>query len=165
MTDYNKSLYALNKKSEGIVYKNSDGSILEITFEKISDSNPDFTAEDFEKIKELSDELYRQETNNDCTYHHHITASYDLVEDSEWLATESFEDELIIRTDAKFYAEKIRKAIDSILTPTQKRRFLLYVINGLTFRKIAEIEGVKHNKVIKSVNEAKAKIKKNLKNF
>lgn len=165
MTDYNKSLYALNKKSEGIVYKNSDGSILEVTFEKISESNPDFTAEDFEKIKELSNELYHQEAKNDYKYHYHNTGSYDLVKDSEWLATESFEDELVIRMDTEFYAEQIQKSLDSILTPMQKRRFLLYAFSGLTFRKIAEIDGVNFSKVANSIYDAKQKIKKFLKNL
>ena len=37
MKDYKKSDYALNKNRKGIVYRNADGSTLEITFEKIAE--------------------------------------------------------------------------------------------------------------------------------
>ena len=165
MKDYNKSFYALNKKSKGIVYQNADGSILEVTFEKISAENPNFTKEDFEKIKELSDGLYHQEANNDYKYHYHITGTYDVIADSAWLASENLEDEIIVRCDSEFFSEQLQKALDTVLTPTQKRRFLMYVCSGLTFRKIAELEGVNHNKILRSVNDAKRKIRKFIKNF
>ena len=164
MTDYNKSLYALNKKSEGIVYKNSDGSILEVTFEKISESNPDFTAEDFEKIKELSDELYHQEAKNDYKYHYHINGTYDNVENSAWLATGSFEDELEKEED-KSYVESLQKAIDTLLTPIQKKRLYMNCFRGLSVREIAKIEGSHHASVHESIMSAKKKLKKILINF
>ena len=49
--DFYKSNYGINKHSKGIVYKYADGSILEITFEKIAAGNPSFTKDDFDKIK------------------------------------------------------------------------------------------------------------------
>ncbi len=36
MKDYRKSNYAINKVRKSIVYINTDGSILELTFEKIA---------------------------------------------------------------------------------------------------------------------------------
>ena len=48
-----KSSYALNRNKKAIVYENADGTILEITFEKIAAGNPNFTEEDFEKLKEF----------------------------------------------------------------------------------------------------------------
>ena len=36
MSNYKKSHYAINKVRKGIVYRNADGSILEITFEKLA---------------------------------------------------------------------------------------------------------------------------------
>lgn len=53
----------------------------------------------------------------------------------------------------------IRKSIES-LTEVQCRRLKLYFYNGLTVREIAELEGVSHKNVLKSLNEAIRKIKK-----
>ena len=47
MNNYKKSNYAINKIRKGIVYRNADGSILEVTYEKIAAENPNFTAADF----------------------------------------------------------------------------------------------------------------------
>ena len=59
--NYRTSNYGLNKNSKGIVYKYADGTTLELTFEKISADDPNFTRDDFEKLKNLSDELYHEE--------------------------------------------------------------------------------------------------------
>ncbi len=53
----------------------------------------------------------------------------------------------------------IRKSVES-LTEVQRRRLKLYFYNGLTVREIAELEGVSHKNVLKSLNEAIRKIKK-----
>ena len=63
-----KSNYALNRNKKAIVYKNADGTILEITFEKIAAGNPNFTEDDFAKLKEFSDQLYLEEQRGDVTY-------------------------------------------------------------------------------------------------
>jgi len=55
--------------------------------------------------------------------------------------------------------ETLRKAI-SQLPETQRRRLVLYYFAGLTYDKIAEMEGCKHPAVIKSVNAAVEEIKK-----
>ena len=55
--------------------------------------------------------------------------------------------------------ETLHKAI-SQLPETQRRRLVLYYFAGLTYDKIAEMEGCKHPAVIKSVNAAVEKIKK-----
>ncbi len=77
MSDYKKSNYALNKVRKGIVYRNADGSILEVTFEKIAKDNPKFTVKDFEKLKRLSDELYHEEEKSDNLQAHYVKASLD----------------------------------------------------------------------------------------
>ena len=66
-SNYNKSNYALNKNRKGIVYRNADGSTLEITFEKISATDPTFTKDDFEKLKSFSDEMYHEEAKANRT--------------------------------------------------------------------------------------------------
>lgn len=56
-------------------------------------------------------------------------------------------------------AERIRDAIDS-LTAVQQRRVKQYFFEGLTFREIAEREGVSYKNVFKSVKASIEKIKK-----
>lgn len=46
------------------------------------------------------------------------------------------------------------------MTPVQRRRFELYVDSGLSFRKIASIEGVHDTAVAESIHAARKKIKK-----
>lgn len=60
MKNFDKSDYALNKFSEGIVYKFSDG-IREITKEQYLRENPDKTEEDFLRLKAISDEIFLEE--------------------------------------------------------------------------------------------------------
>lgn len=60
MQNYKDSDYALNKYSEGIVYKFAD-SILEITVEDYLRDNPDKTRADFAELKALSDEIYHEQ--------------------------------------------------------------------------------------------------------
>ena len=159
-TNYNKSNYGLNKHSEGIVYRNADGSTLEITFEKISATDPTFTKEDFKKIKDFSDNFYHEEAKADYNYHHCVKGSYDSFEDSHWLQTECLEDELFKRADEKEFSDKIYTAISTLLTETQKRRLLLHAFRGLTIREIAKREGSTQKSVWESINAAQAKIKK-----
>ena len=148
MKEYKKSDYAINKNRKGIVYKNADGSILEITFEKIAEGNPNFTHEDFLKIKEFSDALYLEQERGD----------------SKWLATDSFVDELLELLEDESIEKAVYQFMDEKLTPKQRRRFLMY-LNGMSTVKIAEIEGCNQNAVWESLEAGKAKIKKYLKNF
>lgn len=87
MKDYKKSDYALNKNRKGIVYRNADGSTLEITFEKIAEGKPQFTYEDFQKLKQFSDSIYLEQVKADGRYSYYVKGSYDEIPDSTWLAT------------------------------------------------------------------------------
>lgn len=60
MRNYKESDYALNKFSEGIVYKFADG-IVEITLEDYLQDNPDKSKDDFDKLKAISDEIYHEQ--------------------------------------------------------------------------------------------------------
>ncbi|SFG94105.1 hypothetical protein SAMN05660211_04457, partial [Enterocloster clostridioformis] len=60
MKNYTDSDYALNKYSEGIVYKFADG-IVEVTLADYLRDNPGKTEEDFARLKALSDEIYHQQ--------------------------------------------------------------------------------------------------------
>lgn len=50
MRNYKDSDYALNRYSQGIVYKFADG-IVEVTLEAFLRDNPDKTEEDFAELK------------------------------------------------------------------------------------------------------------------
>lgn len=162
--NYKKSNYALNKHKEGIVYQNADGSTLEITFEKISATDPSFTREDFKKIKEFSDNFYHEEAKADNLQYYYVKGTYDNFEDSCWLQTECLEDELFKQADEKDFTDKINTAISTLLTETQKRRLLLHAFRGLTIREIAKREGSTQKSVWESINAAQTKIKKFLLN-
>ena len=69
MRNYKDSDYALNRYSQGIVYKFSDG-IVEITLEDYLRDNPDKTEEDFAKLKALSDEIYYQQDRQEYRVSH-----------------------------------------------------------------------------------------------
>ena len=159
MKEYRKSDYAINKNRKGIVYKNADGSILEITFEKIAEGNPGFTREDFLKIKEFSDALYLEQERGDNVYRKHVKGTYDDVADSKWLATDSFDDKLLELLEDRSVEKVVHQYIDEKLTVIQRRRFLMY-LNGMSTVKIAEIEGCNQNAVWKSIEQSKNKILK-----
>ena len=159
MKDYKKSDYALNKNRKGIVYRNADGSTLEITFGKIAEGKPQFTYEDFQKLKQFSDQIYLEQVKADGRYSYYVKGSYNKIPDSAWLATKSLEEELFGDAPDLPSAEKVRKIAGEVLTPTQKRRFLMY-LEGLTTVKIAEIEGCSQNAVWESLKLAQKKIKK-----
>lgn len=158
-SNYRKSSYAINKVSKGIVYRNAGGSILEITFEKIAADNPLFTREDFEKLKQFSDDLYHDEEKGDNLQAHYVKSLFDENVFGESYSTPSFEDELIKHNDEVCIAASVEKALNT-LTPVQRRRLLMAYINGLSARKIALLEGVDHTSVLESINAAKKKFKK-----
>lgn len=160
MKDYRKSNYAINKLRKGIVYRNADGSILEITFEKIAANNPNFTKEDFEKLKELSDELYHEEEKSDNLQAHYVKVSLDETSSDEWLAGENLEDEFFGQQDTEAYIKDFQSSIDMLLTPLQKKRLFMNCFKGMTVREIAKSEGVHYTVIAESIRAAKKKLKK-----
>lgn len=163
MKDYKKSDYALNKNRKGIVYRNADGSTLEITFEKIAEGKPQFTQEDFDKLKSFSDQIYLEQVRADAVYQKHVKGRYDEFEDSKWLKTKPLEDDLFQYWGEKELQTLFMKLMQK-LTPIQRRRFFMYM-KGISTVKIAEIEGCNQNAVWKSICQAKCKLKNFLKIF
>ena len=165
MKDYKKSNYAINKVRKGIVYRNADGSTLEITFEKIAVENPEFTKEDFEKLKELSDELYHEEFKSDDLEAHFVQSIFDENDERCKCTLPSAEDEYLEQVERSEYEEKLQNAIDTLLTPVQKKRLYMNCFRGMSTREIAKIEGANQKSVSESIRAAKRKIKKILINF
>lgn len=158
MDDYKKSNYAINKVRKGIVYRNNDGSILEVTFEKIAEENPNFTVEDFEKLKELSDELYHEEDKSDWIYHHYVKESLESDPNNKLFSASALEDKLISAEADKQFRMKLQQVMDTVLTLTEKRRFLKYVVESMTLSEIAKIENCSIRAVWGSIKEARRKI-------
>ena len=106
--------------------------------------------EDFEKLKEFSDQLYLEEQRSDVTYNKHVKGCVDEMEDSSWLATDSFEKELLDKLEDESLEKIMRDYMAEKFTEVQRRRFLMY-LNGISTVKIAEIEGCNQNAVWKSI--------------
>ncbi|MDR2023853.1 MAG: sigma-70 region 4 domain-containing protein [Hungatella sp.] len=159
MRNYKDSDYALNKFSKGIVYRFAD-RIIEITLEDYLAENPDKTEQDFLELKALSDEIYHQQAV-DTNRTSRLDLSINGLEESEQLATDSFETELIHRSDTKNAMEAARQLLDSgLLTEVQRRRFVLHFFQGLSTYQIAEREAVHQRAVWDSLYWASKKLKK-----
>lgn len=159
MKNYTDSDYALNKYSEGIVYKFADG-VEEITLEDYLRENPGRTAEDFAELKSLSDEIYHEQvvqTNRTSR----LDVTMNGLEESEQLATVSLDTELIHKQESRNALQAARQLLDSSeLTEIQRRRFILHFFEGLSYRQIAKREGVFFTSVAESVGAAARKLKK-----
>lgn len=165
MSNYKKSNYAINKMRKGIVYRNADGSILEVTFEKIAKDDPNFTKEDFDKLKQLSDELYHEEEKADNLQAHYVKASLDDMGNDKLPAVDGIEEEMISRDTDQAYIDKFNDTVKSQLTEIQEKRLYLHCFGKLTVREIAKIEGSHYTVVAESIRAAKKKLKKFLRNF
>ncbi|MGC6173089.1 RNA polymerase subunit sigma-24 [Lacrimispora sp. 38-1] len=164
MKNYKESDYALNKFSEGIVYKFAD-RIVEVTLEDYLAENPGRTAEDFLELKALSDEIYHEQVMQENRTSR-LDVSLNGLEETEALATPPLDTELIHKNESKRAMTAAKKLLDSgELTEIQRRRFILHFFKGYSYRKIAAIEGVFFTSVAESITAASHKFKKYFKNF
>ena len=160
MKNYKSSDYALNKYSDGIVYRFADGSAVTITAESYLAENPGKTEADFQALKELSDAIYLGQDRADNAQTKKNTPLY-----SEEAATElsalSLEDLLIEVREREEAAAAFERLMESgVLTETQKRRFRLNIVDGLSHRQIAAAEGVAVRAVTQSIHAATEKLRK-----
>lgn len=163
MSNYQDSDYALNKFSEGIVYRFADG-VKEITLADYLRDNPGKTDADFAALKALSDEIYYEQDRADSAQTRRNSSIHGM-EETERCATRPLEDELMERYleihNRRYAWQAVRALLEgSTLTEVQRRRFRLHVFKGLSTRQISRIEGKSHVAVAKSVNLAIAKLKK-----
>ena len=164
MRNFADSDYALNKFSEGIVYKFSDG-VVEVTLEDYLRDNPDKTEADFAKLKALSDEMFYEQDLADTRYGKRAR-NLDWFTESEEFAEPAPDTQLIQQRDEQSALKAARKLLeDKELTAVQERRFLLHFFKGMSYRKIAELEGVHFTSVQESIEAATRKLKRNFKNF
>ncbi len=159
MKNYRDSDYALNKFSKGIVYIFAD-EIREISFEDLLRENPNATEAEFLRIKEISDSIYyvQDRTKNVQT---RKNVSIHSLEETDLCATLSIEEEYLLSEDkrrAMMAADKLFRDVN--VTEKQKQRFIWHCIYRMSFRQIAEIEGVHHTSVEESVNRVLKKLRR-----
>lgn len=160
MRNFNESDYALNKFSEGIVYKFADGSKHTIMLEDYLRANPDKTAEDFAQLKALSDEVYHQQDLGDTGYGKR-KRTFDMLPEQKHPATVSIDVELIHKADGQAALKAAKELFSSgKLTEVQRRRFVLHFLKGQSIRQIATVEEVDYRAVWESLNWASKKLKK-----
>ena len=164
MKHYTSSDYALNRYSEGIVYRFAD-SIVEVTLADYLADNPDKTAADFQVLKEFSDSNYYKQDRAENAQTKKNT-SIDGVDEALLCLEPSPEDVLFGAMDAIEAAEwrkgrliAANHALDK-LTEKQRKRYLMYHIEGKTVREIADIEDSFFTSVYESLQGAEKKIKK-----
>ena len=161
MKNYKDSDYALNRYSEGIVYRFAD-QIVEITLADYLAQNPSKTEQDFRELKELSDTIYLEQDRADNAQTRK-NDSIHWMEDSLDTGAPSLEEQYIEFLDKQYALSGFRELLASgSLTETQERRLLLYIAGGLSTRRIAVREGATQRAIVKSLHAAIEKLKKYL---
>lgn len=148
--------YALNKKDpDAIVCKSSTGVHIRLT-------RLDFSSqEEFEKWKQWSDESYHVIEKADHR-HSNRTISLDGLAELSF-AVLSAETEIMDQYDREERARLCRllaEGLDACLTAPQRRRLLLYAVDGFTEKAIADIEQVRQQNVSKRIASAIKILKK-----
>ena len=149
-----KSLYSLNKR-------NSRAIICPDAFEQDHPLTPEqfSSEEEFRFWKTWSDENYHGWELADHIYSDHTSPL------TEYSAAEPSPEDMILsrldRRESVMFAQSSLQKIRGIVTEKQYRRIRMYC-KGMTYREIAEAEGVSAKNVFKSVMAGK---KENFKNF
>ena len=163
LKEYWRSDYALNKKSQGIVYQFADG-LVEITLEDYIRENPDKTEEDFLALKSISDEIYQQQFSRIKAQVRRELPILDCARFAAPSAEQVMERKITLR-ELEHTRTRLEEFIRSgPLTQIQQRRFRLYCIRGLSTRQIARAEGVTQKSVWKSLHYCQKKFEKFLEN-
>ena len=153
MKNYRDSDYAVNKYSDGIVYRSAD-RIVEITLEDYLRENPGSTPDDFAELKSLSDEIYLEQVTSECRQTCKNVSLDNLAPNCASVFSVPEDDgEQQRRWDVA------TAALDR-LTDIQRRRYILHHANGLTTREIAKRENVSHVAVVYSLQWSEKKIRK-----
>lgn len=160
MKNYRESDYALNKYSQGIIYKFADG-VVEVTLEDYLRDNPEKTEADFAELKAWSDGIYHEQAvQEQRTCKRNV--SLDQVSEVEFAVVPEFDQHLIGDQNEEERALKIAYQLlhSKLLTKVQQRRFVLHYFKGLSIRQIAKLEAVHQRAVWDSLMWAEKKLKK-----
>lgn len=158
MKNYRDSDYAVNRYSDGIVYRFGDETIV-VTFQDYLRANPDRTESDFKELKAMSDQIYFEQDRADNAQTKK-NVSLHGIEETTACASEALDDEYIVSDDKRRVIQAaIRLFDEGKMTEKQKRRFLLHFMHGISLRKIADMEGVYFTSVNECINCAADKLK------
>ena len=142
------SHYRLNKKDqEAIVYKSVDGNTTRLTAAMFSSRN------EFLIWKKWSDDDYAEIERADRQFYDHIVPLGDY--DGAVLSAEEYVLKKIDRPMQKMYRKNLTALLLSYLTPSQRRRYLLYHVQGLSQKEISKMEGVSQQKISSSLLTAR----------
>ena len=159
MKNYKDSDYAVNKFSKGIVYLFADKTV-EYTMAEFLEAYPGMTEQDFQKLKEWSDEDYLTSVRVDDVQTRRVTSIH-ILEETENVVGQPLEDEYEQNQELANAGKAMRMLLDSgMLTETQERRALLHFYEGLSLRQIADREGVFFTSVAESIAAVTDKLKK-----
>jgi len=164
MKNYKSNDYAINKYSDGIVYKTAN-QIIEISLVDYLKANPDKTEQDFRELKALSDEIYLEQDRieNRITKK---TLSLENTKQIQDITALTIDESYIEKLDKQNIALAFKKFLkDGSLTEVQKRRFIMHVFKNISMREIARIENVDFTSVRESIHSAKRKLKKLFEKF
>jgi hypothetical protein len=177
MINYDSDHKRNKQNGNAIVYKGKqdkgEDEFIKITLQEFLDSDPRLTESDFLYWKRISDEGYLLQEK--LEEEQPPMTGIDFADKMGRIRTSSLEDQLIEKVDHSEEAaheEFLKKremlkllqgqALDR-LTDAQRRRFLLHWGKGLPKLRIAEIEGVSHQSICKSI-EAAEKVKEIFRN-
>ena len=147
-----KAEWMANKHSEDIVYCFADGTTQVIRLVDYLRENPEYTAEDFRRIKEVSDGLHRAHYEADSKNgYYKADVDFDTIhiaapEQTEPLLT------LLQRERRRLAVRAARTLLrHGRLSPAQKRRFIAYFLHGESVAEISRNENVEHQSISESI--------------
>ena len=165
MKNFRKSDYALNKNNKGgIAYRFADGTAATVTLADYLAENPGKTEADFRELKRVSDEIYEEQDRAESRQTRRnvsMNALRNTLQYADKSAEDTFFDGMDMREEdgsARLRLEEARKALGA-LTEAQRRRYLMYRVEGLTICEIAELEGASFQMISKTISAAQRKIK------
>lgn len=159
MKNYRKSDYAINRYSKSIIYSFSDSTTNEITCEIYLAQNPQMTVEDFNELKALSDEMYKEDDRAEYRQTYKNVSLHSVSETVSITSIPTDQEELKMQNKKQAMRAATELIKSNELTNIQKKRFLLYFFKGLSTRQIAEKECIRQNAVWKSIHSAEKKLK------
>ena len=164
----NMSNWALNKGNKDAIIYVHGNEIVRITVETFVKDGGSIA--EFRHLKAESDAMFHGEDNLDVNENRN-SDSFEVADQRGDCFAKSPEDLIVERIDRQIHHEYLatlkpiaRQALEK-LTEVQRRRYLLHVCEGLTTRRIAEIEGRDHSSIVESLQSADKKIKKFIQTF
>ena len=157
-----KNEWAANRDSEGIVYCFADGTTQVIRLVDYLLENPEYTAEDFRRIKEASDDLYYERFQSDVLYGNK-TSDTDFDTIAAMLPAPDPEPCLKV-----VHREQRRLAVRAALTllhsgtlsPVQRKRFIAYFLHGKSVSEIARKERVNRSSIWRGLHRIAGQLQK-----